>query len=258
MKQKMGKRHIVLAFLIMICLFIALKNLPAIAHQADQDEYGSNAVSANFISGQVTMENGTPVEGVTITASKITNILVQDEADAPVAEAQVFRNGSLVGTTDAEGGLYISGLANGDTLVARKRILEQTTNKQSHNQDSTQNWAYRVYITSLTIPKDTNPVPYTVSDSTMVQVLVLKKSNTLIGFNILAVVEWDANNVYFGELLQGFQNASSYLYDATDGQMLFERVTIYDNNQNMGDADYQFRASNQEWPRANVEWHFTK
>jgi hypothetical protein len=35
-------------------------------------------------------------------------------------------------------------------------------------------------------------------------------------------------------------------------KMLFERVSIFDNNQYMADADYQIRASNQELPRANV------
>ena len=85
---------------------------------------------------------------------------------------------------------------------------------------------------------------------------MIKKANTLIGFNILAVVEWDANSIYLNEVLQGFDLASKYLYDATDGQMLFERVTIYDNNLNIGDADYQIRASNQEWPRANMNGLF--
>jgi len=226
--------------------------LPAVGWQEKYLTAPSPMVGSS-ISGHVTMEDGTPVEGATITASRITNILVQDEAGTSVAQAQVFRNGIIAGTTDAEGRLYIQGLVNDDKLVARKQVYEQITNKSNHNQDSTQNWAYRVYLTNLTIPKDTDPVPYTVSNNNTVQVLVLKKSNTLIGFNILAVVEWDANSEYLNDLVQGFKNASQYLYDATDGQMLFKRVTIYDNTRNMGDADYQIRASNQEWPRADVE-----
>jgi hypothetical protein len=73
----------------------------------------------------------------------------------------------------------------------------------------------------------------------------------LIGYNIVASVEWDANSSYLNDLKMGFQNASDYLYDASDGQMLFERVTIYDNNQAMGDADYQMRANNFEIPYTN-------
>ena len=138
--------------------------------------------------------------------------------------------------------------------MARNRILEVATNKNNHSQDSTQNWAYRVYITSLDIPKDTDPVPFTVSDINSIQQLVVKKNNTLVGFNILAVVEWDANNTYLSDVQQGFRSASQYLYDATDGQMLIERVTIFDNNQFMGDADYRIRSQQYRMAKSTCEW----
>ena len=205
------------------------------------------------IFGNVTDKSGIPIAGVSISANlNPVSVLVKDEVGNPVIGAQVFHNGNLAGSTDSSGLLTISGLAVGDKLVARSRIVEITTNKKNHSQDLTQNWAYRIYTTSLDIPKDTDPVPFTVSGINSIQQLVVKKSNTLIGFNILAVVEWDANDTYLSELQQGFRNASQYLYDATNGQMLLENVTILDDNQYMGDADYQIRASNQEWPRANV------
>ena len=87
----------------------------------------------------------------------------------------------------------------------------------------------------------------------MTQKLVVKKGNTLIGFNILAVVEWDANANFLNELQQGFREASSYLYDATDGQMLLEYVTIVDDNLWATDADYHFAASNTRWPNSGAE-----
>jgi hypothetical protein len=179
-------------------------------------------------------------------------VLVEDENGDPIDGAQVFTNGALAGTTDADGTLIIPDLAIGDRLVARFRVTEVPSRKDHHSQDSSQNWAYRVYITSLDVPQSGDPTPWTVPDPSMTQTLTIKKSNTLIGFNVVGSVEWDANSSYLDELQQGFQSASNYLYDATDGQMLLERVTIYDDNQNMGDADYQIRASNQEWPRANV------
>lgn len=205
------------------------------------------------ITGLVTNSSGDPIEGAVLSAYPLSgSVQVKDESGDPVEGAQVFHRGSLAGETDLNGMITISGLTVGDRLVARKLIKEVETNKSTHNQDSTKNWAYRVYITSMDIPKDTNPTPFIVSNVNMIQQLVIKKSNTLIGFNILAVVEWDANDVYLSELQQGFGFASEYLYDATDGQMLLERVTIFDNNQHMDDADYQIRASNQEWPRAHI------
>ena len=206
------------------------------------------------ISGQVTDGDGNPVQGVTVTASpEAGTIVVKDVADNPISSAQVFRNGSLAGITGAYGTLTIADLAAGDTLVARQRVIEIPTNKNNHSQDSSQDWGYRVYITSLDIPASSEPAPLVVADPTTVQTLVIKKDNSLIGLNIVASVEWDASTAYLTDLQQGFGNASQYLYDASDGQLVFERVTIYDNNQYMGDADYQIRASNQEWPRANVD-----
>jgi hypothetical protein len=165
-------------------------------------------------------------------------IVVRNDNDVPVSGAQVYRNGSFAGTTSASGELFLPDLASGDELVARQFMQEVDTKKGSHD-----GWAYRVYITSVDIPDGTgNPQPFTVVDTATTQVLTIKKSNTLIGFNIVASVEWDASEFYLNQLRQGFQDAATYLYDATDGQMLFERVAIYDNYQHWADADYQFHA----------------
>jgi hypothetical protein len=91
-----------------------------------------------------------------------------------------------------------------------------------------------------------------VTDTATVQTLMIEKSNTLIGFNIVASLEWDASAAYLSELQQGFKEASKYLYDATDGQMLFERVTIFENQQQWADADYHFWATNQLRPKSPV------
>jgi hypothetical protein len=179
-------------------------------------------------------------------------VLVQDEEGQPVPEAQVFRNGELAGATDSNGVLFIPDLAFDDKLVARKLITDWGTVKGHHSQDSDHNWAYRTYITSLEIPQNGEPQLYSVLDPGVTQTLTLKVDNTLIGFNVVASVEWDATAAYLNELRDGFELASKYLYDASDGQMLFEQVTIYDNAQAWNDADYQFKATNQQIPQAWV------
>lgn len=179
-------------------------------------------------------------------------IKVRDEEGNPVWGAQVYRSGMLAGTTDAYGRLILPDLQTNDQLVARKLIKEVATPKNAHNLDSSQNWAYRVYITSMDIPQNNNPQPHLVSNLDLPQVLTIKIGNPLIGFNLVASLEWDANTAYLAELQQGFENASTYLYDATNGQMLFERMSLYDNNLHMDDSDYQVRASNQEWPRGHL------
>jgi formylglycine-generating enzyme required for sulfatase activity len=175
-----------------------------------------------------------------------------DESADPVSGAQVYRNGTLVGVTSADGVLSVPGLKAGDGLIARVLMAETATAKGHHAQDASQNWAYRVYITSQYIPAAGVPQPLVVVDPAVTQTLMLIKSNVLVGFNLVVSVEWDATAAYLLDLQQGLLRASAYLYDATDGQMLLERITLYDNNQNMGDADLQVQASNQEWPRAHV------
>ncbi len=181
-----------------------------------------------------------------------TNVLVQDETGAPVPNAQVYLNNTQAGITTSDGTVVILGLQNGDTLAARSLITDLGTVKGNHSQDAAQNWAYRVYITSLDIPQNGEPTPLTVTDSNATQVLTLKKANSLMGFNILASVEWDATAAYLNELRQGFELASAYLYDASDGQMLFEQVAIYDNARYWIDADYQLNINNTTWPQADA------
>lgn len=183
------------------------------------------------------------------------NVLVLDDAAAPVAGAEVYHNGWLAGKTAGDGTLVIPDLQAGDQLVARWQVVEVLSAKGHHSQDSTQNWAYRVYITSLDIPTAGEPLPFIVADPNVTQVLTVRRANPLIGFNVVAAVEWNATAAYLSELRQGFEMASAYLYDASDGQMLFERISIYDDAQATAywnDGDYQIWASNQMWPQADA------
>jgi formylglycine-generating enzyme len=211
------------------------------------------------ISGKVTDMKGNPfTPSILLMATrKVAPITVMDETPAPVAGAQVFRNGKLAGVTLSNGQLTIPELAEGDKLIARQKLSFVYSGKGHHDIDpagfSGPDWAYNIYITSLDIPKDGKPKPYTVVDPEQQAILTVKKSNPLIGFNVVASVEWDASPNYLSELLTGFQSASSYLYKASNGQMLFELVTIYDNNVYPADADYQFEASNTRHPASDYK-----
>ncbi len=177
-----------------------------------------------------------------------TVVRVEDEGGNALGGATVYREGALAGTTDPDGTLIIAGLQQGEQLAATYRILEEPTLKANHSQDSTQNWGYRVYLTSVDIDASGAAHLYAVTSPDDEQILTVKSTNTQIGFNVVASVEWDATAQYLEDLRQGFSDASAYLYDATDGQMLFERVTVYDNSQHWGDADYRFRADNSVQP----------
>lgn len=180
-------------------------------------------------------------------------IQVVDEDRHPVEGATVYQNGVPVpGTTDSRGLMRTATAEVGDQFIATRRILEQATGKGDHNQNSTQNWAYRVYLTSAAVQNNGALDVYTLpSKSGAMPVLTLRRDNTLIGFNIVASVEWDASDAYLQDLEDGFRQASLYFYDASDGQAFFEHITINDDNGSWNNADYQFKASNQEWPHTN-------
>ena len=117
-------------------------------------------------------------------------------------------------------------------------------------------WAYRVYNTSVPIDNQGNPHTYLVWVPTAIQELTISKNNTTVGFNVVVSLEWDADANYLQSLQNGFSKASQYLYDVTDGQMLFEQVTIRDNGQSWPYADFHFFANIIQWPEGDVwGWH---
>ncbi len=210
-----------------------------------------NQPAAFSITGQVKDEYGGPLQGVMVKATLFTgNILVLDNQGNPVSGAQIFTSSNFLGVTDSKGILASPNIQAGDSLVARKLVEETPTSKVYHNANSNQNWAYRTYITSLDIPKNGEPNPYIVANASLTQTLTIKKTNTLIGFNLVVSVDWDADSNYLADLQQAFAQASSYLYDASNGQMLFEQVSIYDDNFAAPQADFYFQANNQLRPTA--------
>lgn len=175
-----------------------------------------------------------------------TIIRVVDENNQPVGEAQVYLNQRLAGVSDPDDGtLALTTLKPGDFLAAKKLIQEVDTDKNFHNDGSGSNWAYRVYATSVRIEANAGgrPVLTPVDINKTEQIIQIRSENVLVGFNIVASLEWDADPEYLANLVEAFRHASNYLYDASDGQMLFEQVNIYENTQYFEEADYRFFSS---------------
>lgn len=196
----------------------------------------------------VTPEPGPPGESA---------VTVVDPQGQALSGAEVYRRAAgsadfvLAGTTGANGRLELPALHAGEELIARYRIGYVASPRSNHNQDASQDWAYRVYITSMAVQPSGAVLPYRVGSALEQPVLRLLRENTLIGFNIVVSVEWDASAEYLDEVQQGFQHASEYLYRATNGQMLFEQVTIYDDSLYERIADYRVLATNAQRP---VTW----
>lgn len=179
--------------------------------------------------------------------SSLTTIKVEGEDGLAVPGAQVFRNCELVGLTSVTGTLVLTrAVALNDELVARAAVYTGTTQKADHD-----GWAYQVWLTNLDQNSDGAAHGYMVTDTTRItHTLKLLPTNAQIGINLVASVEYNTTEDHLDQLTVGFVKASDFLMDVTDGQMFFENVKVYEDNQHWNDADVQFG----RWhPRADAD-----
>ena len=174
-------------------------------------------------------------------------VQVVDENHIPVPNAEVDlasasdpTNFSLLGTTNSDGKVSLITPLAGDHIVARFLVDTGVSNKGSHD-----GWAHHVYLTNVDQNSDGTQTDYTITDpSLQVQTVTIKKTDTEIGINLVGSVEYNATTGNLQDIAAGLTAASKLLLDVTDGQMFFEKVTLYENGQNFQDADIQYRV----WP----------
>jgi len=192
-------------------------------------------------------------------------VRVVDENGTSVDGARVYHNGVLVTDGDGQpiltsygGVLNFPYLQPGDTLAALALQDQAPTARDAHDGDPdprypNQDWAYRVYLTSMDVDGAGSVSTYVVPDpSAGEHRLVVKRTNPLVLYNMLVSVEWDATVTYTNQISQALVSASDYLYDITDGQMAFGQAAIYDNGAHWADADIQVSTKNTVRPHAYV------
>jgi hypothetical protein len=184
-------------------------------------------------------------------------VLVIDASRRAVSGAEVFHNGSLVGRTDAQGALVVASLAVGDRLVARLLLDEHATGRDGHAEGSTSDWSHRSYSSSLRVLHDSNGGSvelrqFVVTDPVATQRIQLSALNSLITFNLLVSIEWDATALEIRRYTDRLLEMSELLYNATDGQFLVERVTVIDNRRFWDDADIRIYANLNQHSMADV------
>jgi hypothetical protein len=182
-----------------------------------------------------------------------TGVRVINDSGIPVGGAQVFVNGELSGLTGATGHLVLTPALNvGDCLAARLLVHENLVSRDEHDDDSNQNWNYRVYLTSVRVRHDNDGdnialEQHIVSNPSSVQVLRVRRSNALVGLNLRVSIEWDASSTDSQRFRDRFSDMSELLYNATDGQFLVERLAIADDGRFWDEADFRIYA-NQNQP----------
>jgi hypothetical protein len=175
------------------------------------------------------------------------HVRVVYENGGPAGGADVYRNGSLLGSADRLGYLDLpEPVQISDTLSALQPLAETSTYREGH-----EGWAYRIYITNIGLTASGDPQPFIVTQSGA-QTLTVRAGRMLVLFNLVVSIEWDATDAYMAEIARAVQSASDYLYDVSDGQMAFGRVAIYDNGEYWADADIQISTKNIVHPHAYV------
>lgn len=186
------------------------------------------------------------------------NVLVQNESQVALYNADVYLNDTFQGYTAVNGRLSVGNVLVGDQLSARYLIEQHVASKDYHNWIyGPGDWSYRIYITSVNFDGAGYPEMFTVTNPNVDQVLTVRRDNPLIGFYALVSVEWDANDEYLTQLSETFRKASELMLDVTDGQMYFEVVDIGDQKRYYSESDYHVDASNFVHPKAHVGgiWH---
>ena len=144
-------------------------------------------------------------------------------------------------TTNSEGKLSPDPqwFSTGDQVKIHKIVFTQNTQKPNH--EAVDNIMYQIKIDNGNFDTDGNISYHKFTDDAQ-QTIVL--NHTTVMYNLIVSVEWDADQAYLENLLQGYRLTSNYLYDVTDGQLFLNKIAIYDNHDNWDAADVQIFANN--------------
>jgi hypothetical protein len=178
-------------------------------------------------------------------AAAQTLVVVRNEAGVGVSGAEVYQNCVFRGTTHGGGLLILPSAVAGDQIDVRKLVATGPTGKGSHD-----GWSYHAYHTNILMTNDGGQSSTTIGDPAAAQTIVVRPSNTQIGLNMVASVEYNADPANLNDIALGLQRASEYLFDVTDGQMFYEQATIFEDSERFADADIQFFGT--QWPMAHV------
>lgn len=179
-------------------------------------------------------------------------VRVRDESGANVPVAEIYFNDAFVGFTDSVGYFELQDVVLGDRLAAADQVYERHSNKGAHWKYGIGNWAWKEYRTSIHIEDSGATTQFIVSDTAIIQDLVVRRDQALVMDHILVSVEFDADPGYMNDLRNQLIDAAAYLYDVTDGQFVWGRVEVFDNAQNWEYADVRIYADH--GLRAYANW----
>jgi hypothetical protein len=224
--------------------------------------FETNTVTSAFAVNTVSSGNWTLLAWADRNANNLA------DAGESLPGAEVFFKGrtsaQYLGVTGADGKLQITQkLQAGDQLFVRKAITNAPAAKPGR--DAVGNAMFTLWLDSDLGDADATAgsgawSSYTVSAAEVDAAksgtpLAVRLRHTVIEWHLIVAAEMsDAG--FINKLKKGFESASTYLFDVTDGQMKFGNIAIYpgtsQNSERWKYADMTI-LNGEQWPQANPD-----
>ena len=134
----------------------------------------------------------------------------------------------------------------GDTLKIAKHVHAASAVKHTAELGT----MFNIHLDNATFAED-GTIIYDTLDNISEQEFIL--NHTEIRYNLLASLEWEAEEAYLEQVQGAFRGMSNFLYDVSDGQIRLDTIMIFDDKVNWSKADMRILASNFETPHCKDE-----
>jgi hypothetical protein len=162
----------------------------------------------------------------------------------PIGFASIYVNDQPRGSTTADGRCRLENLHLGDKIKASKRVSVCAANKLHH--EAVANTMYELWLDTDVITPYGNYLPDPIEEQR--DAYTFQMVHPVFRYNLVVSVAWDITQdspAYWGQLLAGFNAASSRIYDATDGQVQLNSIAVYDCGVNWNWADMVIKSQEQ-------------
>ncbi|MFH1860480.1 MAG: DUF11 domain-containing protein, partial [bacterium] len=199
-----------------------------------------------LITNKATISSDETTAGESEVKTNVTLIRAFDVKQNPVSDAGVKIRAEEVGTTNSYGYLIANNeidrleLSGGDRIEIEKMIHKEPARKHTGIEPD----MFELYLESGTITNEGVWNPYTVNNfnTNMEHTVVL--AHPIFKWNLVVGAVYVMEDEEYRGLVTHLREASNYLYDVTDGQMMLGRIRIYDANLH-------------PWPDYNVDYLIT-